>query len=92
MELVNLADDPSEKRNIAERHTDRLAELSIAFDHWIATMANPITGGPKRTDTVQPAVSVPEQEKLTERERKREQIRAERKKQRDAQKRAKNQS
>ncbi|MEO2024626.1 MAG: sulfatase-like hydrolase/transferase [Fuerstiella sp.] len=92
VELVNLSDDPSEKKNVAESRTDKIVELSIAYDNWIAPMADPITGGSKRVDSFKAAAPAPEKKELTERELKREQIRAERKKQREAEKKAKNQS
>ena len=50
LELVHLADDPSEAKNLAEDHPDQVRQLSGAFDSWIALMAEPITGGGKRTD------------------------------------------
>ncbi|MEO2013437.1 MAG: hypothetical protein ABGZ53_03605 [Fuerstiella sp.] len=94
MELVNLADDPSEQKNVAAGHSAKVRELSNAYDQWITKMVDPITGGTKRVDSFKPADIEPASEKkeLTERELKREQIRAERKKQRVAEKKAKNQS
>lgn len=49
-ELINLEQDPSETRNLAESQPSKVAELSKAFDAWIAAMDEPITGGPKRVD------------------------------------------
>lgn len=50
IELVNLADDPSETENLAADHPEKVEELSNAFDRWITPMADPITGGQKRVD------------------------------------------
>ena len=50
MELVNLADDLSETKNLADSNADKVKELSEAYDEWIAAMADPITGGVKRKD------------------------------------------
>jgi arylsulfatase A-like enzyme len=85
VELVNLETDVSEKQNVAASHPGKVKELSSAFDKWIAEMAAPINGGTKRGDTTSAEVKKP----LTEREIKRERIRAEKKKQRDAERKAK---
>ncbi|MCP4786005.1 MAG: hypothetical protein GY903_25970 [Fuerstiella sp.] len=94
LELVSLADDPSEQKNVAAGHFAKVQELSNAYDQWIAKMVDPITGGQKRVDSFKPADTnpTPEKKELTERELKREQIRAEREKQREAEKKTKNQS
>lgn len=85
MELIDLLHDPAETTNLADKHPDRVRELSKAYDTWLAAMADPITGGSKRTDgTANAADGKP----LTEREIKREQIRIQKKKQRDAEKKA----
>ncbi len=84
IELVNLADDPAETKNVAGKNTDVVKQLSLAFDKWIDQMADPITGGEKRPDVKSP-VKPP-----TEREKERARIRASKKKQRDAEKKAKN--
>jgi arylsulfatase A-like enzyme len=47
-ELFNLADDPSEQRNLANSQSAEVRTLSSAFDAWIEQMADPITGGKKR--------------------------------------------
>ena len=48
LELFNLAEDPSEKTNLADKNPEIVEALSSAFDTWIAQMAQPITGGNKR--------------------------------------------
>jgi arylsulfatase A-like enzyme len=83
-ELFNLADDPSEKRNLVDQHSQVVTMLSSAFDGWIRQMADPITGGANRAQ-VEPA-----KPPLTEREKERLKKRLERKKQRDAEKKAGN--
>lgn len=83
LELTNLADDPSETRNVADGHAEKVQELSRAFDAWLEQMAEPITGGEKRIDV---KLAKP---KLSKREQQREKIRAEKKKQREAQRKAK---
>jgi arylsulfatase A-like enzyme len=55
LELVNLADDPSEKENLANGRADKVQELQTAFDKWIATMADPISGGQKRVKKPTPS-------------------------------------
>ena len=50
MELIDLATDPSETKNLADQHPEQVKALRQAFDDWIATMPDPITGGPKRKD------------------------------------------
>ena len=61
-ELFNLAEDPSEQTNLADKQPEMVKTLSSAFDAWIAQMAAPITGGPKRWK------AEPAKEKLTERQ------------------------
>lgn len=87
LELVNLADDPSEKKNVAADNAAKVKELSSALDTWIAQMPDPITGGSKRIDTGK-AADAKTEKKMTEREQQREKARAERKKQREADKQA----
>ena len=79
-ELFNLAADPSEQTNLADRQPKMVKTLSSAFDTWIAEMADPITGGTKRWETE--AVK----EKLTGRKKERLRTRADRKKRRAAEK------
>jgi len=75
-ELFHLGNDPSEKTNVADQHPDMVKTLNTAFDKWMAPMADPITGGSKRTD---PA---PVQNELTEKQKTRQTKRLERQKQR----------
>lgn len=82
MELFNLAEDPSETTNLAAKQPDRVKTLSGAFDAWIAQMADPITGGSKLWEGEAAKVE------LTDREKTRLEIRMQRKKQRDAEKKA----
>ena len=83
MELVDLADDPSESKNLADKHPEIVKTLRAAYDAWLAPMPDSITGKKKRVDTAS------ETNPLTEREKKRAKIRAEKKKQREAEKKAK---
>ena len=57
-ELINLAEDPSEQKNVADDHAEKVEELKDAFHRWIAPMAEPITGAGKRTKTARPSGSV----------------------------------
>ena len=50
MELVNLTDDLAETKNLADNNAEKVKELSRAYDKWITTMPDPITGGVKRKD------------------------------------------
>jgi arylsulfatase A-like enzyme len=83
MELVNLAEDPSERMDLSSKHPEMAKTLTEAFDVWIAPMADPITGGNKLWE------AEPVTEEPTERERERLRRRLERKKQRDAEQKAK---
>lgn len=71
-ELYNLRDDPSETTNLAAQQPDIVKTLSRAFDEWIAPMADPITGGSK------PETAASASEKLSEKEKARQQRRLER--------------
>ncbi len=87
-ELFNLAADPSERTDLADRQPEMVKTLSSAFDAWIAEMADPITGGAKRWR------AEAAEEKLTGRKKERlgnraGRNRADRKKRREAQKNAK---
>lgn len=78
MELVNLAKDPSEKRNLADSNPEKAKELSLAFDQWIEKMPDPIKGGPKRKDGPQkPADFAAGNKNMTPREIERARIREE---------------
>lgn len=79
-ELFNLADDPSEQTNLADKQPEMVRTLTSAFDAWIAPMAAPITGGPKRWQ------AEPAKEKLTERQKGQLRKRTQRRKRRDAKK------
>jgi arylsulfatase A-like enzyme len=86
LELIDLASDMSETKNVAKDHSEVVIELSEAYERWIASMPDPITGGPKGTAaSAAPSDSTREQP-LTQREIDRERIRAEKKKQRAAEK------
>lgn len=50
IELVDLANDPSEITNLANSKREKVRELKTAYDAWIAQMVEPITGGVKRVD------------------------------------------
>ena len=83
LELVNLADDLSETRNLAGDNAEKVKELREAYDRWIVTMADPITGGSKRKDWPEgTATTTEEKEKpeknMTQREIERVRIREER--------------
>jgi len=47
-ELIHLADDPAEARNIAAQHPDKVRALTALHEAWLEPMAEPITGGSKR--------------------------------------------
>jgi hypothetical protein len=48
--VVILTDDLSETKNLAGSNPEKVRELSEAYDEWIATMADPITGGDTRME------------------------------------------
>jgi arylsulfatase A-like enzyme len=73
IELFNLAQDPSEQRNLADSQAEMVKRLRGAFKEWVAPMADPITGG-QRQKTAQA------QEELTERQKARLQKRVKRQK------------
>ena len=77
-ELFNLAEDPSEKTNLADKHPDRVQTLGKAFEAWISQMADPITGGNKRW------VAEPPVDDRTSREQARLKTRLVRQRRRDA--------
>ena len=66
LELINLATDESETKNLAESEREKVQELSKAYDKWIATMAAPITGGSK--GKAKPSAAKLESSGLTARE------------------------
>jgi arylsulfatase A-like enzyme len=78
MELVNLADDLSETKNLADSNADKVKELSRAYDRWIATMVDPITGGDRRKDESKKTTVSSEKKEMTPREIERERIREQR--------------
>jgi arylsulfatase A-like enzyme len=82
-ELFNLADDPSEQRNLANSQSAEVRTLSSAFDAWIEQMADPITGGKKRWELG------PANENPTDREKARLRKRKERQKRRAVEKKNK---
>jgi arylsulfatase A-like enzyme len=47
-ELFDLAADPWESNDLADRHPDKVDELSKLYDAWLDTMAEPVSGQPKR--------------------------------------------
>lgn len=69
-ELFNLANDPSEKTNLATKHPEKVAELTKLYDAWLDEMAEPLSGKGKRWKV----------NTLTDREKQRFQKRMERKK------------
>jgi arylsulfatase A-like enzyme len=64
LELFQLADDPSEKMNLAAKHPDTVKALTALYDAWLEPMAEPIVSGRKRW-------AAAEKEELTPREQKR---------------------
>lgn len=48
VELFNLAQDASEKTDLAETMPDKLAELTRLHDAWLAGMAKPVKAGDKK--------------------------------------------
>lgn len=92
-ELVNLANDVSETINLANSNPSKVKELGQAYDDWIATMSDPITGGARRLDGPQETTATSAEAempatKMTPREIERERIREAR---RAAKKAARNQ-
>lgn len=48
LELFNLAKDPAETTDLAPQNAAKVTELSKVYDAWIAQMAAPLSGAPKR--------------------------------------------
>ena len=46
-DLIHLAKDPAETKNLADRHPEIVEQLTVAYQKWIEPMPNPITGGSK---------------------------------------------
>lgn len=44
-ELINLANDPSETRDLSGKHPMRVQQMTEDYRKWIQQMQNPITGG-----------------------------------------------
>lgn len=78
IELFNLAEDPSEQRNLATGQAELVETLRSAFDAWIEQMADPISGASKRVD------AAAANDDLTEREKRRSEKRRERKQRRSS--------
>jgi arylsulfatase len=76
MELFDLAKDPGEVNNLAEKNEAHVKMLRSMYDHWIKQMADPITGGSRYWDQA-PRAS------RAEREKERMKKRNDRKKKRD---------
>ena len=47
-ELINLAADPAETKNLAAQHPEKVKQLTALYEAWLEPMAEPITGGSKR--------------------------------------------
>lgn len=47
-ELFNLAADPGEQTDLAASQRAKVAELTRLYDAWLAQMAEPMSGAPKR--------------------------------------------
>ena len=45
VQLFNLAEDPAEMTNLAQKNPEKLAELRKAFDAWLDEMPDPMTKG-----------------------------------------------
>ena len=73
-ELFNLGDDPSEQTNLADQNPDMVKTLNSAFGKWMTQMADPITGGSRRSEPE------PVQGELTEKQKARRKKRLERQK------------
>ncbi|MGI9473428.1 MAG: sulfatase-like hydrolase/transferase [Rubripirellula sp.] len=68
LELVNLADDPSETKNLANSNAGKVKELGDAYDEWIKGMADPITGGVKRKDVSKDSPASPKKQELSKKQ------------------------
>ena len=47
-DLIDLAKDPAESKNLANQHPEIVDQLTVAYQKWIDPMPNPITGGSKQ--------------------------------------------
>jgi arylsulfatase A-like enzyme len=78
VELFNLAQDVSEKTDLAKTMPDRVAALTKLHDDWLAQMAKPVKAGEKKW---QSGMSTAKRKKLTpeQKQKAREEERAKRK-------------
>ncbi len=89
LELINLGQDPSETTDVSEQHPEKVRELEEAYQRWSAEMkASSAVLAANTGRTRDAAVSAEPTDQLTEREKKRERLRAERTQQRRAEKQA----
>jgi hypothetical protein len=44
LELYNLADDPMEKKNVAEQNTDRVKAMRGELEKWLASVVRSLNG------------------------------------------------
>ena len=76
LELINLSADPAEQKNLVRSNPDKVKELSLAYEKWIAKMPDSITGGPKRRESSpKPKVVSENETTLTPREIERARVR-----------------
>ena len=48
LQLFQLAQDPSEEEDLSAAHPELVQELSADYEHWLASMAEPISGQARR--------------------------------------------
>ena len=71
VELIDLASDPSETKNVASANPAKVNELRSAYDLWIDQMQDPISGKPKRVDLADANSPRPPSDKQQQRTEKR---------------------
>jgi arylsulfatase A-like enzyme len=78
-ELFHLADDPSEKSNLASSEPKKVRELTALYDAWLDQMAEPMTKGVSRRWAAAPETELTphEQQRLKQRMERREKRRLE---------------
>ncbi len=73
IELFDLEADLSETTDLSARFPEKVAELTKLHDAWLAQMADPVHGGGKRWDpAAPPQVKRSRQQKLEEREQRKQ--------------------
>ncbi len=75
-ELYDLGADPAEETNLAQKHPDKVKQLSALYDSWLDQMAPPNSGAPKRWGETSPANALPKDQTKQKKREERKKTRA----------------